>query len=106
MPSPVMKINNRAIARHLHRRGAHRLFGSVPLAHGHAASLEGDKLFIGGVSARLGIPGLFVGVIALVIAAYMGFSGGATEIAAPARITFSTPISRPIRSSWPLRWGR
>jgi hypothetical protein len=42
------------------------------MAHAHAPTLQQEKLSIGSVSGRLGIPGLFIGVIALVAAAWLG----------------------------------
>jgi hypothetical protein len=58
----------------LKRTSAHAdaTFWRAALAHGHA-TLEQDKLAIGGVAARLGIPALFVGAVALAAAAYNAF---------------------------------
>jgi hypothetical protein len=47
------------------------------LAHARTASLEQDKLNLGGVAARLGIPGLLVGVIALAVAIWKGLTSDA-----------------------------
>src|SRR5207244_12794298 len=45
---------------------------SDALAHG-TATLQQDKLMIGGVAARLGAPALFVGMGALLLAAWKSF---------------------------------
>ena len=42
------------------------------MAHGHTATLRPEKLQIGGVSARLGIPALGVGIVALLFAVRQG----------------------------------
>jgi hypothetical protein len=42
------------------------------MAHAHTPSLEHDKLYVGAVAARLGVPGLFIGIIALALAAWLG----------------------------------
>lgn len=44
------------------------------MAHAHVPTLHREKLDLGGVSTRLGIPGLFIGVIALVAAFWMGLA--------------------------------
>jgi hypothetical protein len=41
-------------------------------AHAHETALQPEKLTVGPVAARLGIPGLLVGIIALVLAAWIG----------------------------------
>lgn len=43
------------------------------MAHGQTITLREDKLQIGGVAARLGIPALLVGIVALFVAARQGF---------------------------------
>ncbi len=44
------------------------------MAHAHTPSLEHDKLHVGAVASRLGIPGLLVGILALGLAAWIGLT--------------------------------
>lgn len=49
----------------------------IPLAHAHTPSLQPEKLNIGPVATRIGIPALLVGILALGIAAILGLRGSA-----------------------------
>jgi hypothetical protein len=42
------------------------------MAHHHTPSLEQDKLHIGAVASRIGVPGLVIGIIALGLAVWLG----------------------------------
>jgi hypothetical protein len=42
------------------------------MAHAHTPTLETDKLYVGAVAGRLGVPGLFIGIVALGLAAWLG----------------------------------
>src|SRR4051812_45617129 len=55
---------------------------SDALAHAESHTLPSpEKLDVGGIAGKLGVPGLFIGVIALVVAAWKSFSTPATETA-------------------------
>ena len=49
------------------------------MAHGHTATLQPEKLEIGGLSSRIGIPALFLGAIGLGVAVYRGFRADGTN---------------------------
>lgn len=50
------------------------------MAHGHEVTLQTSKLALGAVGTRLGVAGLFVGVLALGGAALLGFKDGQARL--------------------------